>query len=83
MYGNLYVLDDETNTYKLVSSLNINTTEGILTEYLNTVLIRLENVNRGSVREDSSSSSDSSNSNSSDISNNSDGHNSVSGDSPY
>lgn len=47
MYGNLYVLDDETGTYKLVSSLNITTSDGI-SPYLDTVLTRLEGINRNS-----------------------------------
>lgn len=43
MNGILYVLDSETNTYRLVSSVNLDSNTG---EYLNSVLSRLENVNR-------------------------------------
>ena len=45
MSGILYVLDSETNTYRLVSSVNIGSNTD---EFLNSVLSRLENINRGS-----------------------------------
>jgi len=45
MNGILYVLDSETNTYRLVSSVNIGSNTD---EFLNSVLSRLENINRGS-----------------------------------
>lgn len=45
MNGILYVLDSETNTYRLVSSVNLGSNTD---EYLNSVLSRLENINRGS-----------------------------------
>nr|DAS25525.1 MAG TPA: hypothetical protein [Bacteriophage sp.] len=41
----MYVLDSETNTYRLVSSVNIGSNTD---EFLNSVLSRLENINRGS-----------------------------------
>lgn len=43
MNGILYVLDSETNTYRLVSSVNLGSNTD---EYLNSVLSRLENINR-------------------------------------
>lgn len=43
MNGILYVLDSETNTYRLVSSVNLDSNTD---EYLNSVLSRLENINR-------------------------------------
>lgn len=43
MSGILYVLDSETNTYRLVSSVNIGSNTD---EFLNSVLSRLENINR-------------------------------------
>lgn len=45
MSGILYVLDSETNTYRLVSSVNIGSNND---EFLNSVLSRIENINRGS-----------------------------------
>lgn len=45
MSGILYVLDSETNTYRLVSSVNIGSNTD---EFLNSVLSRIENINRGS-----------------------------------
>lgn len=45
MSGILYVLDSETNTYRLVSSVNMDSNTD---EFLNSVLSRLENINRGS-----------------------------------
>ena len=43
MNGILYVLDSETNTYRLVSSVNLGSNTD---EYLNSVLSRLDNINR-------------------------------------
>ena len=43
MNGVLYVLDSETNTYRLVSSVNLGPNTD---EYLNSILSRLENINR-------------------------------------
>lgn len=43
MNGILYVLDSETNTYRLVNSVNLGSNTD---EYLNSVLSRLENINR-------------------------------------
>lgn len=43
MNGILYVLDSETNTYRLVSSVNLGSNTD---EFLNSVLSRLENINR-------------------------------------
>jgi len=43
MNGILYVLDSETNTYRLVSSVNLGSNTD---EYLNSVFSRLENINR-------------------------------------
>lgn len=43
MSGILYVLDSETNTYRLVSSVNLGSNTD---EYLSSVLSRLENINR-------------------------------------
>lgn len=43
MNGVLYVLDSETNTYRLVSSVNLGHNTD---EYLNSILSRLENINR-------------------------------------